>query len=561
MDTINNNLIVFESTPDFADNSRGFYEYIKNNKEYETFWIIRDEKMYQRLQNQGISCALFGTKEANDKIDTAHYFITSSFEFAYYKKIGQIHISAWHGFPLKLIGFFESASASLDFKNLKVITTQSDIVTATSRFSQLTLSGQFSLDPRKVKITGYPRNDIMLNADAKNELKKITDIDIDNSKLFLYLPTMRKGLKDEGQQFDNNIFNYSDYNIEALESFLEQNNAYIFVKMHFADNDYYTNDSFSLPKRIIFINTDKLNENLLTIYHIANAFDALITDYSSIYVDYLLLDKPILFTCPDILEYKKDRGFIVDNPELLMPGQTIKNQNDLIKSLKDVICGKDKYIDRRHDSMSIFHTYKDSNSSCRLLNQMIDQNDYLGKDSNKEIGTCFIQNNTPLSQYLSNYKAEVYFNSGNGFSEDNKLIIDYNSHDKILFSIDIDKDINQVRFDPDIYKGLFIKDLVIKVDNDIVRYDIVNILKINDNAYLCEDDPQIHIHIPEGAKILSIHYKCNNINSNIDELNKNIKELILNKNKLDYDMEIMLNSLSWKITKPLRKISKLFRKK
>ena len=90
-------LFVFESNPDFADNSRGFWEYLKDNNNIDTFWCVRNEKMYQRMKENGIQCALFGTDIANEMIDKADCFITSSFEFAYHKKKNQIHVSAWHG--------------------------------------------------------------------------------------------------------------------------------------------------------------------------------------------------------------------------------------------------------------------------------------------------------------------------------------------------------------------------------------------------------------------------------------------------------------------------------
>ena len=118
---------------------------------------------------------LEGSREAREIIDKAHYLITSSFDFAYNKRIGQIHIAAWHGFPLKVIGFFDSAAASETYvKGLKVITTQTDLITATSRFSHITLSGMFSVDPQ----TGYPRNDMMFNNNSKQKLQELLDTDI-----------------------------------------------------------------------------------------------------------------------------------------------------------------------------------------------------------------------------------------------------------------------------------------------------------------------------------------------------------------------------------------------
>ena len=50
---------------------------------------------------------------------------------------------------------------------------------------------------------------------------------------------MRKGLKDEGEHFENNIFNYSDYDVEKIDEFLEENNIYIVTKVHFEDNKLY----------------------------------------------------------------------------------------------------------------------------------------------------------------------------------------------------------------------------------------------------------------------------------------------------------------------------------
>ena len=109
---IENNLMVFGSSPDFADNPRGFWEYININTSYDTCQVIKDKVMFELLNRKEIKCVLEGSREAREIIDKAHYLITSSFDFAYNKRIGQIHIAAWHGFPLKVIGFFDSAAAS-----------------------------------------------------------------------------------------------------------------------------------------------------------------------------------------------------------------------------------------------------------------------------------------------------------------------------------------------------------------------------------------------------------------------------------------------------------------
>ncbi len=49
--------------------------------------------------------------------------------------------------------------------------------------------------------------------------------------------------------------------------------------------------------------------------------DLLITDYSSVFFEYLLLDRPILFYAPDLQDYTKDRGFYLDYEAL--PGEIV----------------------------------------------------------------------------------------------------------------------------------------------------------------------------------------------------------------------------------------------
>lgn len=574
---INNNLIVFESDPDFSDNSRGLWEYITNNTNYETFWVIRNLQTLNLLQMQGIPCGMINSEISNKMIENAKYLVSSSFEFAYNKRPEQIHISAWHGFPLKLIGFFDSAAAASDenaYNNLKIITTQSDIITATSRFNQLILSGLLAVDPRKVKDTGFPRNDLMFKYDGKTLLKKLVNINLENSNLILYLPTMRKGLKNEGDQFNNNIFNYPDYDPEKIDDFLEKNNAYIIAKLHFADNTYYTKENFKLPKRLIFLDTDLLNNQLLTIYHIMNAFDVLITDYSSVYVDFLLLDKPIIFSCPDLSKYNKDRGFIVDNPKDLMPGSIIMNQNELFTTLDDIFNGVDNYSKIREEKFNLFHSHNDANSSKRLFDEMIKFNNTTSNDASKSIANSFLPNMSPLYQYTLNGKAEFYFDMGNGFNEIDKSIINYqiNKMDNyISFELEIPADTKNIRFDPDIIGRWILQDFVVTIDKIEVQYDVLNGNKIGNKIYLAENDPQILIPIKNvNCKELKIGYYCLDSLNSTNELvsletklqNMYNEVTLLNKQLTNANNTIlsMENSKSWKITKPLRSISKIFKK-
>ena len=545
MSKINEKLIVYESSPDFSDNPRGLYEYVKENTDYLSFWIIKDKNMMELLRENGVSCALKGSEEADEAIRSAKYLVSASFEFAYEKRPGQIHVSAWHGFPLKLIGFFDSAAGNESaFFDLKIITTQSDIITASSKLSQLTIAGMFAVDPRKVKDIGFPRNDIMLRENARINLKKITDVDIENSKLIFYLPTMRKGLKKEGAQFDKNIFNYSDYDVKALDDFLERHNAYIFAKVHFADNEYYKKNNFALPKRLIFLDTEKLNYHFLTIYHIMDAFDVLLTDYSSVYADFLLLNKPIIFSCPDIDIYKTDRGFVIDDPTLMMPGAIVKTQKELLMSLRELCCGKDNYISERKSQLPIFHRYRDSDAGKRLFQEMIKASEQGIQDSTRQLVNYF--GNTSIYSYGLEGSYEVFFDTGNGFNEKEKYCGHYivEKDELIIIEINLPEDTQFVRFDPDDTMRCFLKDFRVFVDEEVTEYSIVNGKEVDGEIVFTEIDPQIIIPIENGMRTIKIEYQC------LDLLAFAGQRLI----KKEVELANMRNSSSWKITKPLRKI-------
>ena len=571
--SVNKKLMVFESAPDFSDNSRALWEYVVENSDFKTFWVIKDEKMYVLLKKLDIDCALEGSTLANEMISEARFLISSSFYFSYQKTSEQIHISVWHGFPLKLIGFFDSATSNANtFEMLKVITTQSDMIAVTSRLSQLTVSGMFSVDPRKVKETGYPRNDFLYKDNGRKELSKITDLDIEESKLILYLPTMRKGLKVEGEQFQDNVFNYPDFDADIIDEFLIKKNAYIFTKLHFADNEFYSKGNFKLPSRMIFLDSYMLNKNYLTIYHIMNAFNVLITDYSSVYVDFMLLNKPIIFSCPDLEKYKNDRGFIVDDPTLLMPGTIVKTQSMLLKTLDDIFEGEDYYKKERENNMKFFHKYKDGNSSRRLFTEIL-QTDKKGiEDSSKAMGRYFFDQSSPLSQYVKNIKTEVFFDTGNGFSEETKIVNIFklkDEEDLITLELDIPDNVKAIRFDPDDVGRFILKCLSIKINNVKMKYKIVRGYEIDNCIYFYGFDPQITILLeskPYGK--LKIEFICKDFYSSagriiegfdarILDIETQLKETYKKLHDTNQQLSEIKASNSWKWTKPLRDIGRV----
>ncbi len=100
------------------------------------------------------------------------------------------------------------------------------------------------------------------------------------------------------------------------------------------------------------------------LYSLLGRADALITDYSSVYFDYLLLDRPIGFAVGDMKDYEGERGFTVDNPYDYMPGEKFSDGEGMLEFVRSVFSGIDPYGAKRREMNDIFNKYQDG-QNCR----------------------------------------------------------------------------------------------------------------------------------------------------------------------------------------------------
>ena len=131
-----------------------------------------------------------------------------------------------------------------------------------------------------------------------------------------------------------------------INEFLKKKRVKIIVKLHPAQDlsDY----SLTEFDHFVLLSHDEFEKRGYDLYFLASQSDALITDYSSIYFDYMLTDRPIGFTINDMEEYKRNRGFSLP-PEKFMPGSKIKGYEDLLNFVQDVVDDKDPYKEERNE--------------------------------------------------------------------------------------------------------------------------------------------------------------------------------------------------------------------
>ena len=111
----------------------------------------------------------------------------------------------------------------------------------------------------------------------------------------------------------------------------------------------------------------KFIDDGLELWSYLSQSDALITDYSSVYLNYLLVNRPICFAVPDMDEYSDSRGFVFDNPRDFMPGEFAQTKEELFTFFENVAEGKDKYKTDREKVNYIINKYHDGKSRERLL--------------------------------------------------------------------------------------------------------------------------------------------------------------------------------------------------
>ncbi|MGN0383982.1 MAG: CDP-glycerol glycerophosphotransferase family protein [Eubacterium sp.] len=344
-------LIFLYANLGFYDNVRALYDYAikeKYNSEYKIVCSVGDYKKY--VANAPDNVSFVSTRAG------IRHFLRAKYAFYCFGKYpikpakSQMVINLWHGVPLKRIGNMESRYKNVDY----VFFTK---LLATSEFTADILCRCFNCTMDKIIISGQPRTDeLFVRSDRDDTIKP------GNSRLVVWLPTYRE-YEINGDKSHLPITGMTRNGADELDKFLHENNCCLIIKLHPLQEGSVYNE-FS---NIKIIKHNELAAENQSIYDLLRVSDALITDYSSVYFDYLLLDRPIAFVTEDMQQYEDDRGFTVDNPQKYMPGDMINDAEQLRDFISKVINHKDDYREFRHEVNNIVNKYQDGENCKRIL--------------------------------------------------------------------------------------------------------------------------------------------------------------------------------------------------
>lgn len=318
---------LFSSTDNshYNYNSRYLFEYVKENlPEITPLFVINDPELRNSLSSKYEKQYFIETESIQGirQALSAGVWFTSAGLPAYgtglHKK--RLIINLWHGVPLKKIALLDpnlKKAARIYFK--KIFSENYTCILTTSHELIPLMARSFAVSEDKIKVWGQPRNDGLFQKNDCHEILGQLFPDLpEYTKTVLYAPTFR----DYGQV---QLFPFKDFDQKQLEAFLDEKNMLLFIRTHVAEQG---SAAPYLGKRIRFLG----NEQAEDVTGILNIFDCLITDYSSIYIDYLLTDKPMIFLPYDRQQYLDGRGMNFDYDDVT-PGPKPETFNDFLDAL------------------------------------------------------------------------------------------------------------------------------------------------------------------------------------------------------------------------------------
>ena len=334
----------FYSNLGFRDNVKALYDYVVLNGYNDSFEIVVATDEFEQYRETSPKNVKFVSLKKG-----IFHFLSSKYAFYSFGKYpimpakGQKVVNLWHGMPLKRIGRLE-AGHQKDKQNYF-----SHLI-ATSPFFAEIMKKAFGAKNEQVIITSQPRCDDMFKESKKH------DGFSEFSKIIFWLPTFsssKKLNKDDKVCYDE-ISPFDTQFLERVNEALKEKNALLIIKPHPMDDACIPRRAYS---NLFYVTDSSIAEMGYNLYSLLSHCDLLVTDFSSIYFDFLMLDRPIAFAGLDFEEYSKNRGFVTEDARSLMPGPYIDCAEDFIEFISSALSGEDNYKEQRQKVNALVNRY------------------------------------------------------------------------------------------------------------------------------------------------------------------------------------------------------------
>lgn len=315
----------------YSDNPKAIYETMLTDAKfdkYQLIWALKEPVIISGckvIKRQSIAYFYYLSK-------SKYWVFNNKMPDYYIKRADQVYLQTWHGTPLKRLAhdmpdlgitYYRSKQTYQEMVSAYDKDSQLwDYLISPNQFSTAVFCSAFKVNREKIIETGYPRNDILTTVSTGKiqDVKEKFNIP-SNKQVILYAPTWR-----------DNAFNLQGYTFELNLDFTKWHKIlgddYVIIfKPH-----YLIAQHFVVPNGLSeFVLTMPATADINELYIIS---DQLITDYSSVFFDYAILNRPIYFYMFDFETYRDDlRGFYLQVPKAL-PNDICYTQDQLLTAIR-----------------------------------------------------------------------------------------------------------------------------------------------------------------------------------------------------------------------------------
>lgn len=353
---INNNQILYESYwgRGMVDNPYAIFLYLLNDpsfKNYQHIWVLNDLEYFKNSylasykKYLNVLFVQYQSKEYYEMLYTSKYLINNvTFSEHFQKRTNQIYINTWHGTPLKNMGY-DTNKPDPNLNNIVQNLQTADYLLSANNIMTRMYENSFRLKNKKhgqILEQAYPRNDLLIKTEFKTIADKLYNcgVNLSEDKLtILYAPTWKTDSSNNTLVNRNELLLFKESLSKKMMSI--SNHFQILIKPHQFVYEYLKNDSNY---------SDCLVPSYIDTNELLSIVDVLITDYSSIFFDYMYVKKPIVFYMPDQDLYEENRGLQIPLDNL--PGPIYKSIDDIANFIQNLPSSYEIYP---HNSESLFN--------------------------------------------------------------------------------------------------------------------------------------------------------------------------------------------------------------
>lgn len=342
-------IFLYCANDELNDNSEAVFNYLIEHEYNKKYKIICGVGNTQKYKNKVIENVGFISKKTCIlQFMKSGHVLYSMGKMPIRPTKSQTVVNMWHGVPIKKIGLLSNVSNGKEF------------------FFSYVCAPSETWRPIMAAAFGCPEKNVAICGEAKADKLFIPKVRM-KTKLIIWVPTFRQseylGYNDSNQENLLPLFKQDEW--DKLNDYLVEKNTRMIVKLHpMQDLKGFT--SFRKTNLEIY-GADSFVKEKGDLFELLSQSDALISDYSGVFLDYLVLNRPICYVLDDFEDYKKTRGFVFDNPLEFMPGHKAYSQEDIYSFISDVSAEIDIYDEERKAVNKRVNKYCDGRNCERVL--------------------------------------------------------------------------------------------------------------------------------------------------------------------------------------------------